>query len=125
MSKEPPNPTELLLSWENEQKRVSEVRAPETGAQNSRMIYLNTERPKMMEGLPWPSMRSVSISPEEQGNPDNIQFLSHEEHIEHISFVGAHKLYYDPVTNSELISRRPHYPCKVIDLSAPVVKIEV
>ena len=118
----------IALAWENEQKRVSEGKGTRDWSPEQQNDILERGKAYDDDGRAFRGhhMRSVSISPEEQGNPDNIQFLSHEEHIEaHIVCWQPTNWYYDPVTKQRVdFGDGPIIPCKVIDLSAPVVKIE-
>ena len=72
-------------------------------------------------------MKSASEYPDYQGNPDNIQFLTKDEHLEAHkgSWQNPTNWFYDPVTKEfypfgevELI------PCTVLELSDPIVNKE-
>lgn len=72
-------------------------------------------------------MKSAAEYPEHQGNPDNIQFLTKEEHL------AAHKgswqnptnWFYDPVTREFAeFGENEVIPCKIIQLSNPVIIIQ-
>lgn len=119
----------IALAWENEQKCVSEGKGTRDWSPKQQKDILERGKAYDDEGRAFQGhhMRSVSISPEEQGNPDNIQFLSHEEHIEaHIICWQPTNWYYDPVTKQRVdFGEGPIVPCKVIELSAPVAKIEI
>ena len=68
-------------------------------------------------------MKSVSAYPEYQGDPNNIQFLSREEHImAHLSDVhNPTNGYYDPTTGNTVdFGDNPPIPCSIIKLSNPI-----
>lgn len=72
-------------------------------------------------------MKSVETYPEYQGDPDNIQFLSREEHLDahHGSFHQPTNGYYNPETKeTECFDDREPNPCPIIKLSNPLVKAE-
>ena len=114
----------ISVAWENEQQRVSEGKGTRDWTPEQQQDILERGKTYDDEGraFRWHHMRSVSICPEEQGNPDNIQFLSHEEHIEaHVICWQPTNWYFDPVTKQRMdFGDGPIIPCKVIDLSAPV-----
>lgn len=114
----------IALAWENEQKRVSEGKGTRDWSPEQQNDILERGKAYDDEGKAFRGhhMRSVSISPEEQGNPDNIQFLSHEEHIEaHVICWQPTNWYYDPITKQRVdFGDGPIIPCPVIDLSQPI-----
>ena len=72
-------------------------------------------------------MKSVETYPEYQGDPDNIQFLTREEHLDahHGSFQQPTNGYYNPVIKeTECFDDREPNPCPIIKLSNPLVIVE-
>ena len=120
----------IAAAWENEKRRVSDGKGTRDWTQEQQQDILDRgkaydENGKAFEGQ---HMRSAEMHPECQGDPDNIQFLTREEHL------SAHggdwrnptNGYYDPVTRIMTdFGDGPIVPCKVIELSEPVVMIEV
>lgn len=117
----------VRLAWEREQKLVREGKGTrDWTAEQQREILdpdkgrAHDENNRTIEGQ---HMRSVEKNPEYQGNPDNIQFLTREEHFE------AHKRnwqnptnwYYDPISKEYVdFGDGEIIPCKVIELSDPI-----
>lgn len=114
----------VKMAWEREQELVREGKGTRDWTPEQQQDILNPDRGRAYdnEGRSFEGqhMKSVERYPEYAGNPDNIQFLTKEEHL------VAHKgnwqnptnWYYDPVTKiykefaeDELI------PCEVIDLT--------
>lgn len=119
----------IEAAWAEEQKRVEKGTGTRDWTPQQQKDILDRgkaydEDGKAFEGQ---HMRSVEIHPEEQGNPDNIQFLSRKEHL------AAHdgnwrnptNWYYDPITQIKTdFGDGPVIPCAVIQLSQPVEVIE-
>ena len=121
----------IRLAWEREQQLVREGKATRDWTEKQQKDILNPDKGKAYDdqgrAFVGQHMKSAAKYPEYQGNPDNIQFLTYDEHLD------AHKgnwqnptnWYYDPVTkefhefgDGELVS------CKIIDLNNPVVVLE-
>lgn len=118
-------------AWEREQQLVQEGRGTRDWTEEQQKDILNPEKGKAYDdqgrAFEGQHMKSAAEYPEYQGNPDNIQFLTKDEHLEAHkgSWQNPTNWYYDPVTKEfiefgdiELI------PCKVIQLSEPVVVIK-
>ena len=69
-------------------------------------------------------MKSAEAYPEYQGDPENIQFLSHAEHKEAHggNYRNPTNGYFDPVTKTTRdFGDNKYEPCKIIKLTDPVV----
>ena len=78
---------------------------------------------KVFEGQ---HMKSVSVYPEYAGDPDNIQFLTRQEHLEahEGNWNNPTNWYYDPISKQKTIfGDSPPVPCIVINLSEPIINI--
>lgn len=72
-------------------------------------------------------MMSVEAYPEYQGDQENIQFLSPEEHLKahNGNFQNPTHWYYDPVYDEQIVFTGDTYqPCEVIRLSEPDVNVK-
>ena len=120
----------IRLAWEREQELVSKGKATRDWTPDQQKDILDPHRGKAYDergrAFVGQHMKSVKAYEDYADNPDNIQFLTKDEHLE------AHKgswnnptnWYYDPVTKvfydfgeDELI------PCKIFPLSNPVATI--
>lgn len=115
----------IAQAWEREKQRVSEGSGTRDWTPDQQRDILRRgkaydENGKAFEGQ---HMRSAEMHPECQGDLDNIQFLTREEHL------AAHdgdwrnptNWYYNPVTKEKLdFGDGPIIPCDVIELTDPV-----
>lgn len=115
----------IAQAWEREKQRVSEGSGTRDWTPDQQRDILRRgkaydENGKAFEGQ---HMRSAEMHPECQGDLDNIQFLTREEHL------AAHdgdwrnptNWYYNPVTKEKLdFGDGPIIPCDVIELTNPV-----
>lgn len=120
----------VLAAWEREQALVREGKGTRDWTPEQQKDILDPDcgkayddNGKAFEGQ---HMKSVEKYPEYQGNPDNIQFLTREEHI------NAHKgswknptnWYYDPVTKQFFdFGENELIPCTIICLNNPIVQL--
>lgn len=122
----------IRKAWEREQQLVQEGRGTRDWTEDQQKDILNPDKGKAYDDLgrafEGQHMKSAAEYPDFQGNPDNIQFLTKDEHLEAHkgSWQNPTNWYYDPVTKEftefgdvELI------PCKMIQLSEPVVIIQI
>lgn len=120
----------IVAAWEKEQELVRQGKGTRDWTLEQQNDILDPERGKAYDAdgraFDGQHMKSVEKYPEHQGNPDNIQFLTRQEHLEAHkgSWQNQTNWYYDPVTKhffefdeNELI------PCKIIELSNPVIPI--
>lgn len=119
----------IVLAWRREKGLIQEGKCTRDWSEEEQNDILTTGKAHDSEGRAYigQHMRSAEKHPEDQGNPDNIQFLTFEEHLEAHDgcFRNPTNWYYDPVTRKKTdFGDGPVIPCKVIKLSHPVVKIE-
>lgn len=116
----------ITAAWENERELVSEGRGTRDWTPEQQRDILERgkaydENGKAFEGQ---HMRSAEMHPECQGNPENIQFLTREEHLEAHDgdWRNPTNWYYDPRTKMKNdFGDGPVIPCEKIELSEPVM----
>ncbi|MBR5975722.1 MAG: hypothetical protein IK020_11140 [Clostridiales bacterium] len=117
----------IRLAWEREQNLVLQGKGTRDWTIQQQKDILDPEKGRAYDengrALEGQHMKSAEEFPEYQGNPDNIQFLTREEHLE------AHKgcwknptnWYYDPVSREYIeFAENELIPCKSVDLRKPV-----
>lgn len=85
-------------AWKDERTRVEQGQGTRDWSPDEQKELLSTGRVSGYEGH---HMKSVSLFPEQAGNPENIQFLSESEHLDGAhqgSYHNATNGYYDPQT---------------------------
>lgn len=118
----------IRLAWEREHYLVQQGKGTRDWTKEQQQDILDPDKGKAYDdkgrAFEGQHMKSVEEYPEYQGNPDNIQFLTKEEHFEAHkgSWQNPTNWYYDPVTkeftdfgDGKIISY------KIIELSAPIV----
>lgn len=120
----------IKKAWEREQALVRDGKGTRDWTPEQQKDILDENKGKAYDdkgrAFEGQHMKSVAEYPTYQGNPDNIQFLSKEEHL------AAHKgnwknstnWYYNPETKEyfEFMADEIR-PCKTINLSNPIVTI--
>jgi hypothetical protein len=117
----------IRLAWEREQKLVQEGTGTRDWTKEQQADILNPDKGKAYddEGRAFQGqhMKSAAEYPEYAGNPDNIQFLTRDEHLEAHkgSWQNPTNWYYDPIekTFTDFGDGAP-IPCKPIELSNPI-----
>ena len=115
----------VALAWANEQQRVMEGKGIRDWTPEQQKDILERgkaydDKGRAFEGQ---HMKSVEKYPEYQSDPDNIQFLTKEEHLEahQGSWKNPTNWYYDPVTKEITdFGDEKYIPCAIIDLSEPI-----
>lgn len=115
----------IRLAWEKEQQRVLEGEGTRDWTEKQQQDIIDRgkaydEDGKAFEGQ---HMKSAAEYPEFQGEPDNIQFLTHQEHFEahRGNWQNPTNWYYDPVNKQfHDFGEGKYIPCEVIKLSAPI-----
>jgi len=119
--------TAVRKAWRNERQLVSEGRGTRDWTQKQQRDILDPkiraafdENNEVYRGH---HMQSVELFPQYQGDPENIQFLSKEEHLK--AHDGSFRIltnwYYNPETKKKEVFEDDKYkPCKIIYLSDPI-----
>lgn len=115
----------IRLAWENEQKHVAEGKGTRDWTPDQQRDILESGKAHDVDGKAFEGqhMKSAAEYPEYQGDPENIQFLTHEEHLEahRGSWQNSTNWYYDPVAKEfHDFGDGKYVPCEVIELSAPI-----
>lgn len=120
----------IRKAWQQEQERVLEGKGTRDWTPEQQQDIIEKGKAYDVDGKAFHGqhMKSADKYPEFQGDPDNIQFLTPKEHL------AAHKgnwhtptnWYYNPVTYEFTdFGEGIFIPCTVIDLSSPVIMIDI
>lgn len=120
----------IVAAWEKEQELVRQGKGTRDWTAEQQNDILDPERGKAYDAdgraFDGQHMKSVAKYPEYQGNPDNIQFLTRQEHLEAHkgSWQNQTNWYYDPATKQFFeFGENELVPCKIIELSNPITPI--
>ena len=115
----------VRLAWKNERRLVSEGKGTRDWTREQQKDILTDGVAKDENDVVFRGhhMQSVELFPQYQGEPENIQFLSKEEHLK--AHDGSFRIltnwYYDPVNEKkEPFEDDKYRRCKKIYLSDPV-----
>ena len=119
----------IAKAWENERQLVSNGKGTRDWTPEQQEDILSSGKAHDADGKAFEGhhMQSVSVKPEFQGEPGNIQFLSRDEHL--IAHGGSYQNptngYFNPsdgITTD--FGDGAFIPCPVIELSEPIIGIE-
>jgi len=117
----------IRLAWEREQELVSEGKGTRDWSQEQQKDILDPEKGKAYDengrAFEGQHMKSAAEYPEYQGDPNNIQFLTKEEHLDAHkgSWQNPTNWYYNPDTKEFVdFGEKAPTPCEAISLSEPV-----
>ncbi|MFB8589805.1 hypothetical protein ACFC53_08070 [Enterococcus casseliflavus] len=117
----------IRLAWEREQRLVVEGKGTRDWSEDQQKDILDPDKGKAYDengrAYEGQHMKSVAEYPEYQGDPDNIQFLTRDEHLEAHkgSWQNPTNWYFNP-ENKEFVDfgdNKP-VPCAKTNLSEPV-----
>lgn len=121
----------IRKAWEREQELVKEGKGTRDWTKEQQQDILDPDKGKAYDdqgrAFEGQHMKSAAEYPEYQGDPNNIQFLTREEHLEAHkgSWQNPSNWYYDPVTKEfHDFGEGDIVPCKIIELSDPIVVLE-
>lgn len=117
----------IRLAWEREQALVAEGKGTRDWTKEQQQDILDPDKGKAYDdngrAFEGQHMKSAAEYPEYQGDPDNIQFLTREEHLEAHkgSWQNPTNWYYNPDTKEFVdFGENKPIPCEVLNLSEPV-----
>ena len=117
----------IRLAWEREQKLVAEGKGTRDWSEDQQKDILDPDKGKAYDengrAYEGQHMKSAAEYPEYQGDPDNIQFLTRDEHLEAHkgSWQNPTNWYYNPETKEFVdFGENKPIPCAAINLSEPV-----
>lgn len=115
------------LAWEREQELVSEGKGTRDWSPDQQKDILDPDKGKAYDengrAFEGQHMKSAAEYPEYQGDPDNIQFLTRDEHLEAHkgSWQNPTNWYYNPETKEFVdFGENKPIPCTAISLNEPV-----
>lgn len=119
----------IRKAWEKEQVLVQEGKGTRDWTMDQQADILDPNKGKAYDdqgrAFVGQHMKSAAKYPEYQGDPDNIQFLTYDEHLEAHkgSWQNPTNWYYDPITKeyTDFGDNAPT-PCSIIELSDPFVR---
>ena len=118
----------IRLAWERERELVSVGKGTRDWTEDQQRDILDPDKGKAYDddgrAFEGQHMKSASEYPEYQGDPDNIQFLTRDEHLKAHkgNWQNATNWYYNPKTNEFMdFGENKPVPCERIRLSDPIV----
>ena len=119
----------IAIAWHKEQELVKIGKGTRNWTSKQQKDILEKgkaydENGKAFQGQ---HMKSVETYPEYQSDPNNIQFLTLEEHLAAHggSWLNPTNWYYDPETKERTIFKSDELiPCRFIELSQPIIPIQ-
>lgn len=117
----------IALAWYKEQELVKQGKGTRDWTLEQQKDIIERGKAYDDDGKAFEGqhMKSVESYPEYQGNPDNIQFLTRDEHFAAHggSWQNPTNWYYDPITKEKTIFEECELiPCKVIELCQPIIQ---
>lgn len=117
----------IRLAWERERELVLQGRGTRDWSLDQQKEILDPDKGKAYDengrAFEGQHMKSAAEYPEYQGDPNNIQFLTREEHLaaHKGSWQNSTNWYYNPETKEFVdFGENGPIPCKVISLSEPL-----
>ena len=117
----------IALAWERERQLIQEGKGTRDWTPEQQKSILEKGKAYDDDGKAFEGhhMKSVEAYSNYQGNADNIQFLTRDEHraAHNGDFRNPTNGYYNPSTNTtKEFDNGKISPCKVINLTNPVIK---
>lgn len=118
----------IRQAWEKEQALVLEGKGTRDWTPEQQISIVEQGKAYDDDGRAFDGqhMLSVEAYPEYQGNPDNIQFLTRQEHLDAHdgNWQNPTKWYYNPITKEKTIFENlEEVKCPIIELSYPKYKM--
>ena len=120
----------IKLAWERERDLVQQGKGTRDWTKEQQQDILDPDKGKAYDengrAFEGQHMKSVAEHPEYQGNPDNIQLLTKEEHLaaHRGSWQNPTNWYYNPETKEFIeFEENEIIPCQAIDLSDPIIDL--
>jgi len=118
----------IASAWKREQQLIQEGKGTRDWTEEEQKDILERGKAYDKNGKAFEGhhMKSVEQYPEYQEKPDNIQFLTRQEHLEahNGNFQNSTNGCYDPLTGvTKDFMNGLYEPCKIINLSNPIISL--
>lgn len=117
----------IRLAWERERRLVAEGKGTREWSEEQQKDILDPDKGKAYDengrAFEGQHMKSAAEYPEYQGDPENIQFLTRDEHLEAHkgSWQNPTNWYFNPETKKFIdFGENKPIPCEAINLSEPM-----
>ena len=115
----------IRQAWMREQQLVQEGKGTRDWTPEQQQDICNSGKAHDADGRAFEGhhMQNAVNHPEYQGEPENIQFLTHDEHFAAHNFNWQNPTngYYDYISGKTLdFGNRKYEPCSVLELSEPI-----
>lgn len=121
----------IRLAWQREHDLVQDGKGTRDWTEEQQKDILDPDKGKAYDdkgrAFEGQHMKSVEKYPEYQGEPNNIQFLTKDEHLDahQGNWHNPTNWYYDPATRQITdFGDGMYVPCPVIELSHPIMSIK-